>query len=274
MKYLTTGLASAVIAVAACMATPAAADGMPRYGSIKDPPMPMPMRSMAGPCYFRADAGYSWSQAPDVRWPVTSGGAFVTDTVANVTMENTWLAEAGIGCGSGSRGLRAELVLGYRGERKIEGEPGPWNPSGPPPLGDPLHTSITTYTAMTNVYYDLGRIGNFVPYVGAGLGAAYHMVDEVYFTENAALLNRIHGGRDLAFAWSLMAGVGYQLGERAVLDFGYRYIDLGKATSERSDTAFFVNPRVVIRDMDAHEFKIGLRYHFGGGDCCDYGPMK
>jgi opacity protein-like surface antigen len=71
-----------------------------------------------------------------------------------------------------------------------------------------------------------------------------------------------------------MAGVGYQLSDRAVLDFGYRYIDLGKATSERSDTAFFVNPRVVIRDMDAHEFKVGLRYHFGGGDCCDYGPMK
>lgn len=268
MKYLKTGLASAIIAVAASMATPAAADGMPRYGSIKDPPMPMPMRSMAGPCYFRADVGYSWSQAPDVRWFVNGD-----DAVANVSMENTWLVESGIGCGSGSRGLRGELVLGYRGERKIDGEPGFWNP---PPGGgiDPLHTSITTYTAMANVYYDLGRFGNFVPYVGAGLGAAYHMMEEVYFTDNPSLTNRIHGNRDLAFAWSLMAGVGYQLGERAVLDFGYRYIDLGKATSERVDSAGFVNPRVYVRDMDAHEFKIGLRYHFGGGDCCGYGPMK
>lgn len=271
MRHLKAGLASAALAVAAaaCMATPAAADGMPRYGSIKDPPMLMPMQSSVGPCYFRADVGYSWSQSPDVRWPVTDPGtgAFVTDSVTNVSMENTWLGEAGIGCGSGSHGLRGEFVLGYRGERKIDGEPGPWNPTGPPPP-DPLHTANTTYTAMVNVNYDLGRFRNFVPYVGAGIGAVYHMMDEVYFTQNPALTNRIHGNSDLAFTWALMAGVGYQLTDRAVLDFGYRYIDLGKATSERSDPAFFVNPRVVVRDMDAHEFKIGLRYHFGGGDCC------
>jgi opacity protein-like surface antigen len=262
MNYFKAGVASALLATAACMATPAVADGLdrPRYGSIKDGPMYMPVRS-AGPCYFRGDVGYSWSQTPDVRWFVNGD-----DVVNNVSMENTWLIEGGIGCGSGSHGLRGELVLGYRGKRDIDGEPGFWNPPpGNPPV-DPLHTSITTYTGMVNVYYDLGRFGNFVPYVGAGMGAAYHTMDSVYFTQNPALVNVIHGKSDLAFAWSLMAGVGYQISERAVIDFGYRYIDLGKATSERVDSAGFVNPRVYVRDMDAHEFKIGLRYYFGGID--------
>jgi opacity protein-like surface antigen len=237
----------------------------------------------AGPCYFRADLGYSWSSDPDVRWPVTvpagfpNAGSFVTDRVTNVSMESTWLAEGGFGCGTGSRGFRGELMLGYRGDRKIDGEPGPWfGPLPPnPPTADPLHTSVTSYTMMFNAYHDLGNFHGFVPYVGAGIGVAYHMVDEVYFTGNPALVNRIAGDRDLAFAWSLMAGVGYQITNRAILDFGYRYIDLGKATSERHDNAGFVNPRVVIRDMEAHEFKIGLRYHLGAAaPCCAPGPLK
>ena len=53
---------------------------------------------------------------------------FVTDRVTNVSLENTWLAEGGMGCGSGSRGFRGEVMLGYRGDRELEGEPGVYDP--------------------------------------------------------------------------------------------------------------------------------------------------
>ena len=56
-----------------------------------------------------------------------------------------------------------------------------------------------------------------------------------------------------------MAGVAYQLSERAILDIGYRYIDLGSVRSG-SDA---VLARLEVDDMRAHEIKIGLRYHFG-----------
>ncbi len=62
-----------------------------------------------------------------------------------------------------------------------------------------------------------------------------------------------------------MAGLGWQVSERAVLDFGYRYIDMGKAESGIIDNAGFTNPKVRIDELAAHEFKIGLRYYFGGG---------
>ena len=133
------------------------------------------------------------------------------------------------------------------------------------PINDPLHTSLTSYTLMLNLYRDLGNYGGFTPYVGAGIGAAYNKLDQVYFTGNPNLLNRISGNSDLSFAWSLMAGVGYQLSERTILDFGYRFIDLGKIKSDRIDTAGYYNPAVKINDIYAHEFKIGLRYHLGGG---------
>jgi opacity protein-like surface antigen len=303
MKTLSkAGVASSVLALALTVTTTDsfAAD---LGGSIKDPYVAAPayMASAAGPCYFRGDVGYSVSQDPTVRWPVnntvwtddgsgdgvvTAGelsSVFVTDTVTNVSLENTWLAEGGLGCGSGSRGFRSEIMLGYRGDRKLDGEPGIYDPgpaigdpdpAGPGvPLDDPLHTSIQSYTLMLNVYHDFGNFNRFVPYVGAGIGMAVHDVDEVYFTENPALTNRIEGNRDVSFAWSVMAGVGYQISDRAILDVGYRYIDMGSVKSGRVDTAGFVNPAVDIDDIAAHEIKVGLRYHFGGSDA-GYAPFK
>ena len=318
------GVASAALALAVNAPAPAIAADLGGYhGSTKDSyagPMPVIHQGSAGPCYFRGDVGYSWSNDPTITWPVNndnttvdfsatgpdgSGGTFgptnpkvtktstfVTDKVANASMENTWLAEAGIGCGwGGSRGVRIEAMLGFRGNRKIDGEPGTYQntttvipAAGPPPaptppvdVVDPLHTSLKTYTFMLNAYKDLGNFGGFTPYVGAGVGVAYHQLDDISFTGNYALVNRIHGDNDLALAWSLMAGVGYQISDRAVLDIGYRYIDLGKISSQRSDTGGFVNPAVHFDDLTAHEVKVGIRYSFGGGnDCCEAGhtPLK
>lgn len=90
-------------------------------------------------------------------------------------------------------------------------------------------------------------------------------------------MNQINGSTSLSFAWSLMAGVGYQISDRSVIDFGYRYLDMGKIASEHGDTGGGYNPRVNFDDLTAHEFKLGLRYYFGGGDCCSttaYAPLK
>ncbi|MEZ5843579.1 MAG: outer membrane beta-barrel protein [Hyphomicrobiaceae bacterium] len=305
---LKAGFASAALVAIACTSTGAFAADMYRGGSMKDGYV-APAPVAAGPCYFRADVGYSLSRDPTATWPVNNitrtwdddlsnypgathpkdgvyGGnqtnqtstAFVGDDVANEKLGNAWLGEVGIGCGSGSRGLRGELVLGYRGKRKFDGEPHdftitdiyPNDPNGNTPVtDDPMHTSLSTYTLMLNGYYDLGNWHGFVPYVGAGIGVAYHRMSGVYFTGNPFLTNTIEGNNDLSFAWSVMAGVAYQISPRAVIDFGYRYIDMGKATSGRIDSAGYANPRVNIDDIVAHEFKVGLRYHFGtSGGCC------
>ena len=310
---LKAGIALAALAGAAAVAGSAsAADLGGNGGSIKDgymSPMPEIVRGAAGPCYFRADVGYSWSQDPDVTWPVnnqnvhyTVDGAgnytetyrdstFVGDGVANASRDNSAFGEVGVGCGSGSRGLRGEMMFGYHGDRKIDGEPEnfaitytndtPLTPPTTPPVDepavdDPLHTSVQSYTMMFNAYKDLGKYGNVTPYLGAGVGVAYHIVDDTYFTGNYNLVNRIEGNRDISFAWSLMAGIGYQLSDRAILDVGYRYLDLGEVETGRVDNAGFVNPRVELDDLASHEIKIGLRYHFGESNCCaaEYAPMK
>lgn len=265
------GIAAAAIAVAASV-SPVSAGGLferGARGSIKDGYVPhIYQHRSAGNCYMRGDIGYSVSGTPEVTWPVSNEVApgvfqFAGDTVSNVQIDDTWVGEIGVGCGSGSRGFRFDFTLGYRGDRNIDGEPVVYQTIAQPVIDDPLHTSVATYTGMVNVYYDFGQFRNFVPYVGAGVGIAYHMLDEVYFTENPNLLNRIQGNNDATLTWPVQAGTAYQISDRAVLDFGYRYIDLGRIKSGRVDSAGFVNPVVRVDDLYAHEFKVGLRYHFG-----------
>jgi opacity protein-like surface antigen len=327
MKFtLKAGIALAALTSAAAMTGSAyAADlGGDRGGSMKDggySPMPEIVRGASGPCYVRADVGYSWADEPTLTWPVNNDNitgffenndstkkfhetsrtsTFVTDKVANTSRDSHAFGEVGLGCGASlgmpGRGIRGEVMFGFHGNSKIDGEPGTYNrnvtviddpgvtpppptPGNPPPVDvvDPLHTNIESYTLMFNVYKDLGQFGRLTPYVGAGIGAAYHQVDETYFTGNYNLLNKIEGDESLSFAWSLMAGVGYQISDRAVIDIGYRYMDLGSAESGRVDSAGFVNPEVKIEDITEHQIKIGLRYAFGAGnDCCaqQYAPLK
>lgn len=268
MRMSRFGLVTAALAATASLSAPAFAADL-YGGSIKDAPVVV---SSPGHCYFRGDVGYSWSSSPEVKWTVTDPvtGLFVTDAVTGVNIGNTWLVEGGVGCGSGLRGVRGEFMIGYHGRRNIDGTPGPWNPATVPPTADPLHTSVTTTTLMFNGYYDIARFDRFTPYVGAGVGLAYNKTGGVSFTANPALTNVIEGDNRWSLAWSLMAGVGVQLTERTTLDIGYRYLDMGKAEFGIIDNLGFANPKVRIDDLAAHEFKVGLRFAFGGGEppCC------
>jgi opacity protein-like surface antigen len=299
------GLASATLAVASSLTPVSAADlGGPRGGSIKDDGYAAPApsysapRGPSGPCYFRTDVGYSWSRNPSLSWPVSNdvtdltnpaapvySSTYVGDTITNTSMANTWFGDVGLGCSMGSYGIRGEVMLGYHGNRKIDGKPLDYtrtviDPVAPPvtpvPFDDPVHASLKSYTLMFNGYKDLGNFNGVVPYVGAGVGMAYNKMSEVYFTDNPLLVNRIEGDSKLSLAWSLMAGIGWQVSDRTILDLGYRYMDFGKAQSGRVDSAGFVNPALQLTHASAHEVKIGLRYHFGasGNDCCSAQPMK
>ena len=266
---LKTSFVAAALAVAA-FTMPAAAADLGR-GSMKDGyiPEPPPMPSIAGPCYLRSDVGYSWSRDPSAEYV----GNAVDPVVRTPSLDNGYLFEGGLGCGMGSRGLRAEMMLGARESRKFAGDVD--IVIAGLPVDPPIHTTLKSYTMMFNGYYDLGKFGGFVPYVGAGIGFAYHKMGDVTI-DHPASPNPQLGEDKLAFAWSLMAGVGYQLTDRAVLDVGYRYIDMGSARSSHGDVVMAWNPRLEMDDLSAHEFKVGLRYHLGTSNCCaqQYAPMK
>ena len=199
------------LAATALMTLTATAMAADLGGSLKDGYVPQPVYAppVAGAsCYFRAGTGYSWSREPSVDWTGT--------TFANTSYGSSWLGEAAVGCGSGTdRGLRGELAFTGRGSKSFSAD----ITSTPSPniTGDPAHTSVTNYTAMFNAYYDLGNLGGFVPYVGAGVGLAYHQMDDYTLPLNGTSVPyKVSGDNDLTLAWSLMAGVGYQISDRAI----------------------------------------------------------
>ena len=246
-----TKCAALALAGALIWSAPAAAADL-GGGSLKDKGWPAPGPSAVGPCYLRADIGRAWSQEPDGQYTGT-----IDPGMAAQALKDVWFAEAGVGCGSGSRGLRGDITFGIRESADFQGDY-----TAPGLLAGQLSTDVTTYTTMFNAYYDLGNMNGVVPYLGAGVGLAYHRVGDV----TSDVVPGVQSGDDkVSFAWALMAGFGYQLTDRAILDVGYRYIDLGSAQSSN-----FGGVRLEVDDMRAHEIKIGLRYHLGSSST----PLK
>jgi opacity protein-like surface antigen len=266
-RTISISLAAAAATLAASFALPATAADLGEWGrgSIKDG-YGAPAPSQVSNCYFRTDVGASWSAAPTLRWTAAAGGT-LDERVTKSGMDDTWTGGVGMGCGTGSRGFRYEAMLGYHGQRGINGVTAPFF-DGITTASRPIHSAVTSYTGMVNGYFDLGNVRGFVPYIGAGVGLAYHQMDEYTYPVTTGGPYRVTGANDLTLAWSVMAGVAYQVSDRAILDFGYRYIDLGRAASGRADPNSFTPSKLSVDDMAAHEFKVGLRYHFGGSSAC------
>ena len=126
---------------------------------------------------------------------------------------------------------------------------------------------------LVNGYYDFNPMYGITPYVGAGIGASYNSIYD--FVDN----NTITGGQGWAptagtwnFAWALHAGASMQVNDNLSLDVGYSFVSLGGAQTGPFQN---VDPGVgcattsscspmKFNNIYSHDFKIGLRYAFGG----------
>ena len=140
------------------------------------------------------------------------------------------------------------------------------------------YSKLRTNTLMINALYDFDEFGNWEPYVGAGIGKMranasteshgfFDTTGLVYnqnptCVANAACQVR---DRDNAWAWQLMAGLGYDVSDRLVWDTQYRYQksfeDLGFDGTTTS-TGFTPDGTGLMwmEDVGAHMLTTGLRY--------------
>ncbi|MBX3597520.1 MAG: porin family protein [Rhizobiaceae bacterium] len=106
----------------------------------------------------------------------------------------------------------------------------------------------TIWTGFATGYVDLGTFVGLTPYVGAGVGVM-HSRDEL-----RADLSFETPETQTEFAYSLNAGIGYQISDRTTFDVGYQF--LASPNTEYIDPDTFGSRNGV----KMHQIKFGLRY--------------
>jgi len=243
---------------------------LPYYGE----PAPQEKVEFGTGWYIRGDAAYANESMPQITPEAVIGST------------NARVSTASFGLGFGykfNNWFRADLTGDYRVPNRASGN-GPsvhcttqlTDNAATPPI--PVETAsdrctphassaVRQWDILQNVYFDLGTWYGFTPYIGAGAGlsftrasttVAYYMSNGLpyHVTTDGFYFNYDYSTTSITyqFAWAAMAGAAYQLTDNAYLDFGYRYINLGKYSVTLSTGA------IVKKTDDAHEFRVGIRY--------------
>lgn len=218
-----------------------------------DPPIYEPPTYVAPeePCceggkwYIRGDVGYGFHGTPEI----TQGPL--------VVFQEDWASTYSIGMGIGrrlGRHGRVDVTVDHRFESDI---------TDVDVSGFTGTAGLSSTVFLLNAYFDLTEYHGFTPYVGAGIGAVYHDMGNI--SKNGGAVTFIEGASSWSVAAALMAGVSYEINAGLMIDAGYRYLYMGKAESGRR-TDVGVNTWVTeYKNLEAHEFRVGLRYEMGCG---------
>jgi opacity protein-like surface antigen len=216
-----------VVAAIALTSVISHAADMPRL----PPPSPLPPPPATGwsysGWYVRGDLGSRWGLLGDVdvAGAPTSGDKLGNDLTA------------GAGIGIKSSFLRADVTANYAF---------PANYMGTLAVPNDIHAKVQSLDVLANGYLDLGTWYRLTPYVGAGVGMAMVKVTDV---QGAAGADKSRWN----FAWAGMAGVAWTISPNLQIDFGYRYLDAGKAQSGGAAPVTFDK-------IAGHEVRVGLRW--------------
>lgn len=117
------------------------------------------------------------------------------------------------------------------------------------------------WSGIVNVYGDLGTVAGFTPYVGAGVGMVsskrrYHF-HQNFADTNIVDYDFVDSKRNYSFAYTLGAGVAYNVSKNLAIDVGYQYMSAPDAEHiEITGPASYA----VHKGVDFHQVKVGLRY--------------
>ena len=140
-------------------------------------------------------------------------------------------------------------------------------------LPDDYHASKSEWLLLANGYVDLGTWWSVTPFIGAGIGGSRNsiasFVDTGATQAGATILSTTYGADadKWNFAWALYAGLAYKVTPAVTLEFAYRYLNLGNATTGPTnsfDGVTVVNATpFVFHDLTSNDFMLGMRWMLG-----------
>ena len=181
--------------------------------------------------YLRGDVGYNFNDTP---YQFSAFGEEVRNT--HIT--------GSIGAGYHFTDyVRGELNFGFLSNDRFDATDGI----------NTISFEHNVWSGMANGYVDLGTIAGFTPYVGAGIGLVYSSHD---IDVDAPLVPLAFSADDTQYkvAYSLGAGINYQVSQNASVDVGYEYLTAPDVEYVDVDTL------TTKTGIDYHQVKVGLRY--------------
>jgi opacity protein-like surface antigen len=252
-------------AFAVGIASTAAAADLP--SSLPPPPVyeaPAPA-PIGGGWYLRGDVGYGFEQ-------MSGYNSSVASTVAGFQYRATGLdGQTSIGGGFGyqlNNWFRADVTAEYRTPTNFSAiesyAAGPGYNAG----ADGYSAHLQSTVALVNGYVDVGTWYGFTPFVGAGVGAAFHkfsgLTDVGLGPGNFGAYGVAAPSNSTQLAWALMTGIDYSIAPNWKLEFSYRYLDMGRVASNGilCEPACAPPYESVGFHVASQDVRVGLRYIF------------
>jgi len=245
--------------------------GVPRYAA--------PVMDTGG-WYLRGDVGVgvqSFKSFDFTQTNIATGGAWpATWRVDQHDIKDTVFVGVGLGYAWNSW-LRFDITGEYRADIKFKAV-GSYLNFPNPGLGrafDVYDGDHSAFVGLANAYIDLGTWWCLTPFIGAGVGGAYHktaaLSDMGINTDGlgASAFGFANSDKNTwSFAWAAHAGVAYTVSPNLKLEFAYRYLNMGNARTAEvlcgaagcgvaggGPRAFYT-----LTDMTSHDIKIGMRW--------------
>lgn len=222
--------------------------------------------------YLRGDVGIGNQSFKSFDFTQTAGGPWPeTWRIDQKDLKDTFFFAAGIGY-AWNNWLRFDITGEYRADVKWKAVGSYFN--GTDRAFDVYDGDHAAAVFLFNAYVDLGTWWCLTPYIGAGVGTAYHMVSAVSDTgiNTDGLGSSAFGYADKDYskwslAWAVHAGVAYTVTPGFKVDLGYRYLNMGSAQTAEvlcgaSGCGTGGGPRAYyhLKTMDSHDFKLGVRW--------------
>jgi opacity protein-like surface antigen len=242
------------------------------------PPVPQYVQAPAvGGWYLRGDVGVGMQNFRSFDHNVTTGVWPTTWRIEQKDIKDTFMVGFGVGYAWNSW-LRFDFTGEYRADVKFKAVgsyinfPNPGSPT--PRASDFYDGDHRAVVFLANAYLDMGTWWCITPYIGAGVGGAWHTtraLSDIGLNTDGGGLSAWGVAQDShsnwSFAWALHAGLAYTVTNNFKVDFGYRYLNMGSATTAEilcgaTGCGNGSGPRAfyTLRNLDSHDFRIGMRW--------------
>lgn len=258
-------------AAAILMSGAASAADMPAI--MAPAPVAAPVEQFAGGWYLRGDIGIGSNSFGEFDHHQTNQ-AFVWPTswrIENKGIQDTVFFGIGIGYQFNSW-FRVDATAEYRTAAKFNAL-GSYTQFCTDFGGNPAAKCFDQYNGshhagvfLANAYFDLGTWYRITPFLGAGIGGAYHRI------AGFGDVNTTNGGFGYAndhsewkTAWALHAGLAYNVSSNFKVELAYRYLNMGTVATGVVDCqgcGIVGGPLAYysLNSLQSHDFKLGVRW--------------